>query len=144
MPISPPDLTITSEVVQRAIEDAKTLIEKNGATSGLDRVHTGLHGYMKFICEKENIKFSSENPSITELFKEIKKHPKMQASQAGSEYTFRILNSIANILDALNTIRNKSSIAHPNPNLLGEDESMFVINSAQTILSYLNSKFRKL
>jgi hypothetical protein len=32
-------LTITNETVDRAIQDTKILIEKNGATSGVDRIH---------------------------------------------------------------------------------------------------------
>src|SRR3989344_6619053 len=36
--VEEPKLTITSEVVQKAIEDAETLIQKNGATSGVDRI----------------------------------------------------------------------------------------------------------
>jgi hypothetical protein len=35
-----PDLRITSDVVERALSDAETLIRASGAVSGLDRVHT--------------------------------------------------------------------------------------------------------
>jgi hypothetical protein len=36
-------------------------------------------------------------------------------------------------------IRNKSSIAHPNDELLSEAEAMFAINCARSILQYLDS-----
>jgi hypothetical protein len=45
-------LTITNET---AIQDTKILIEKNGATSGVDRIHTVLHGYLKEVCKKAGI-----------------------------------------------------------------------------------------
>jgi hypothetical protein len=34
-----------TETVRRALADAEHLIQKNGATSAVDRVHTALHGY---------------------------------------------------------------------------------------------------
>lgn len=141
-PISPPILTITSEVVERAINDAKMLIERRGATSGVDRIHTALHGYLKAICSKENIEIE-ENSTLTAIFKRlIKEHPSFQTKGARQKDIEKILKSISNILDALNPLRNIASVAHPNIDLLEEDEAMLVINSAQTILNYLNSKLK--
>jgi len=140
--IEKPDLSITTEVVQRAIDDARTLIEKNGATSAVDRVHTVLHGYLKAICEKENISLQKENPNLNELFKEIKNHPKLRITCERKDDIKKIINAMANIIDALNSIRNRASIAHPNKELLDEDEAILVINSTQTLLHYINSKFK--
>lgn len=142
-PITAPNLLITSEVVERAIRDAKTLIERNGATSGVDRIHTALHGYLKAVCKKENITVS-DDPSLTELFKQLRdNHPALQIQGSRHDDIIKILRAISNILDALNPLRNKGSVAHPNENLLGEDEAMLVINSSQTILHYLNAKLKK-
>jgi hypothetical protein len=52
----------------------------------------------------------------------------------------RILRAMGAILDALNPLRNKASVAHPNPVLLPETEAMLVINSVRTILHYLDEK----
>jgi hypothetical protein len=136
------ELVITSEVVQRAIDDMKTLIEKNGAISGVDRMHTTLHGYLKAICLKENISIAEKDPTLTQLFKEIRKSPKFNINCTRTHELEKILNSIANILDALNPIRNNASIAHPNELLLPEAEAYLVINAAQTVLHYINSKFK--
>jgi hypothetical protein len=43
-------------------------------------------------------------------------------------------------MDALNPIRNTASVAHPNADLLKKDEAMLVVNSARTLLHYLNAK----
>ncbi len=43
--VSTEQLYVTNATVERAIQDTKILIEKNGATSGVDRIHTALHGY---------------------------------------------------------------------------------------------------
>ena len=47
------------------------------------------------------------------------------------------------ILDALNPVRNRASVAHPNPSLLEQHEAMLVVNSTRTILHYLDSKLSR-
>ena len=43
-------------------------------------------------------------------------------------------------MDALNPARNRGSVAHPNEELLDPDEAMLFINSARTVLQYLDAK----
>lgn len=142
LPIESPDLVTSSEVVERAIHDARTLIENSGATSGVDRIHTALHGYLKAICIKGSIAYATD-ASLTDLFKLLRRnHPALQVNTPRQGDIDKILRTISNILDALNPIRNHASVAHANEELLHEDEAMFVINCANTILYYLNAKFR--
>lgn len=64
-----------SDIVRTALADAEQLITSRGATSGIDRMHTALHGYLKFVCEQSNIEIS-KYASITQLYKVIReKHP---------------------------------------------------------------------
>ncbi len=49
--VAAPSPAITSNVVDRAISDAETLIRTTGATSGVDRIHTALHGYLRAVCD---------------------------------------------------------------------------------------------
>lgn len=78
---------------------------------------------------------------MTRLFKLIRQqHPSFQNLGARSQDIERILQSFANIMDALNPIRNTASVAHPNADLLKKDEAMLVVNSARTLLHYLNAK----
>jgi hypothetical protein len=140
-PVASPDPRITSEVVERAIGDVEALIQANGAISGVDRVHTALHGYLRAVCDKENI-VCGKDDSMTKLFKLLRQqHPVLQNLGARSQDIERVLQSFANIMDALNSIRNNASIAHPNEDLLGKDEAMLVINATRTLLHYLDAKF---
>jgi hypothetical protein len=131
---------ITSEVVDRAISDAEALIEKNGATSGVDRVHTALHGYVMAICDDRRLRYG-DDPSLTDLFKVLKEnHPKFRSAGPRSEDIHQVLRALGAIMGALNPLRNRASVAHPNRKLLGEPEAMLVVNAARTILHYLDSK----
>jgi len=135
-------LIITNETVERAIQDTKILIEKNGATSGVDRIHTALHGYLKEVCKQEGIALSNDD-NLTQVFKKLKaNHPKLQLGGPRQNDIDQIISSFSNTLDKLNPIRNKASLSHPNEELLEDDEAMFVVNSAQTVLNYLNRKFK--
>jgi hypothetical protein len=44
-------------------------------------------------------------------------------------------------MDALQPIRNNASVAHPNEALLDAPEAMLVVNTARTLLHYLDAKF---
>lgn len=140
--VSSVELSITNDTVERAIQDAKLLIKENGATSGVDRIHTVLHGFLIEVCKKENITLSRDE-TLTQVFKKLKNsHAALKNLHPRQNDITQIFSSFSNILDKLNPIRNKASLAHPNKKLLEEDEAMFVIDSAQTILNYLNSKFK--
>jgi hypothetical protein len=136
--VSTPDLKITSTVVEHALDDVESLLKNRSAVSGLDRVHTAFHGYLKAICADANIA-TSNDPSITELFKLLRKQHSGLQVKAGAESIDHILKAMAVIVDALNPLRNKGSVAHPNE-LLDDAEAMLAINSVRTLLHYLNTK----
>lgn len=132
---------ITSDVVDRAIADAEVLIRENGATSGIDRIHTSLHGYLLAVCEREGISHDAD-ANIAGLFSLLRQyHPCLQAVGPRSADITRMLRALATIADALNPVRNMASVAHPNPTLLAEDEAWLVINAARTLMQYLGRKF---
>jgi hypothetical protein len=81
------------------------------------------------------------DPSVTELFKLVRRnHPNIPSSLPGSKGVDRILGAMATIVDALNPLRNRASVAHPNDELLEEPEAMLVTNAIRTLLHYVNSR----
>lgn len=140
--VSNPNLAITSAVVEQALKDAEQLIATRGALSGVDRAHTAFHGYLKAVCTKSEIPVSGDL-GITGLFKVIcGSHPSFQAKGPQAEDVGKVARGIASVLDALNPLRNRATLAHPNDALLDEPEAMLIINSIRTLLHYLNSKLR--
>jgi hypothetical protein len=110
------------------------------AVSGLDRVHTALHGYIKAACMDLGLA-PRDDAGITELFKVLRRsHPALRRLVPGAKDIDRILNPMASIIDALNPLRNRGSVAHPNDELLEEPEAMLVINAVRTLLHHLNSR----
>lgn len=137
-----PKLETSSVAVVRALNDFEALVSsKGGPVSGLDRIHTALHGYLNAVCNDAGVAHS-QDADIAALFKLIREqHPKIGASPPGIEST-KILRGFAQIVDALNPIRNRHSMAHPNEELLEEPEALLAVNAVKSLLHYLNSKLR--
>ena len=139
-PISSPEPKIQSAVVIRALADAEVLIRNQDPTSAIDRVHTSLHGYLIAACSQAVISHP-DDASLTALLKLLRKHhPKLQDIGPRSDEIERVLNACATIVDALNPLRNRASIAHPNTQLLDSKEAMLVINVARSLLHYMDAK----
>jgi hypothetical protein len=134
------DLRITSNLVQRALTDAVTLITSSGPTSAIDRVHTALHGYMKAACLSIGIEIPAD-ASITELFKLLKQgHPRLAALGAHQDAIVKVMRALSSIMDAMNPVRNRGSLAHANEDLIDEHDAVLIINAARMILEYLDAK----
>lgn len=132
---------VTKNVVQEVLRDAEVLIREGRYSSVVDRLHTALHGHLLWICETTSIITNEKDPSITRLMRLVREnHPNFLATATLDEDMKRIFMSMGNILDALNTVRNKASPAHASDNLLAEPEARLAINAAQTILGYLDQK----
>lgn len=139
-PVPSPQPRNTSAVVAQALSDAETLLHTNGPLSTVDRAHTALHGYLRDLLDDGGIEFPSD-AGITQLFKIARRsHPALQApswDQAGGD---RILRSLASVIDTLNTMRNRRSVAHPNSELLDDADALLAVNGARTILAYVSAK----
>lgn len=135
--VATPSLGITSDVVERALRDAEQLIATTGATSGVDRLHTALHGYLKAACDRYSLTYSPAANIVALMKVIIKGHPAFTTTSTEAE---KILRAFGVIVDALNPLRNSQSMAHPTATLLPEPEAMLAINTVRTILHYLNAK----
>jgi hypothetical protein len=143
VPVATPSLEISSDSVQRALADAEQLIHARGAASGVDRVHTAFHGYLRVVATKAGIS-CPEDSSVTDLFKLLRaEHPALLAREPRAADIDRVLKSMAAIVDALNPLRNRASGAHPNELVLQEPEAMLVVNSINTLLHYLDTKLHE-
>jgi len=137
------DLSSASEIVRRALDDADNLMRTSGPQSAVDRLHTAMHGYLHSLCDEAGITYG-ERPTMNQLFKALRTdHPGLADVGARPDEVNRVLQSMASILDALNPVRNKASVAHPNEQLIGEPEARLVINTVRTLLSYFESKRRQ-
>ena len=141
--VNSPKPSFTTEAVERALRDAENLLYSSGAPSAIDRVHTALHGYMRALCVNKGIQIE-DRASLPEIFSTLRKnHPALSKVQESISEARRLLGAITTIVDSLNTIRNKASVAHPSDKLLAEPEAVLAINCGRTLLHYLDTKIKQ-
>ena len=138
--VAAPQPATTSETVEQALRDAETLIGSSGAPNALDRVHTAFHAYLQVICADAGIR-TADDADVTTLFSQMRQlHPRLKIADPGAEKMMNdVMRGLARAVDALNTVRNHNSLAHPNP-LLDAPEAMLAINAMRTMLHYIDSR----
>ena len=120
--------------------DAEQLIEKSGATSAVDRVHTMLHGYLRALCDDAGISYG-EKMLMSGLFGLLRRqHPAFSNEGPRKDDLNQVFRGMSGIMDAMNPIRNEGSMAHANKDLLDPAEAALVINMARTILHYVDTR----
>lgn len=124
-----------------ALADAQALLETRGPTSAVDRVHTGLHGFLRAACQNTNIPVDADATPNQLLKALLDRHPALANLGPRSEEVKRLIRTSASIVDSMGTLRNRASLAHPNEELLDHDEALFVINLARSLLRFLDAKF---
>ena len=138
--VASPSLEDAAEVVRRALDDAETLVQHNDPVSAVARAHTSLHGYVKQLCKEAKLSVQHD-ASLPQLFKRLRQsHPVFTEANPHAALVGQVLNSLAQAIDSLGSIRNRASVAHPNDLLIGRDEATFVRNATLTILTFLEAK----
>lgn len=141
--VSSPKPSFSLDVINKALDDAEIFIKNGNPVSAIDRTHTAFHGYLINLCDEFKIEYE-KNASTTRLFKLLR----TRLEDSSSKKPFysdikKILNALSVIVDSINPIRNRGSIAHPNKDLIDSSEAMLYINSVRTLIHYLNEKYSK-
>ncbi|MBX3206097.1 MAG: abortive infection family protein [Labilithrix sp.] len=139
VPGTPP--RATTETVHQALRDAEELLKTQGPRSAVDRVHTALHGHVRYLCDQAEITVANSDPDATLLLKAlVDHHPRLQIPEPRRQDIRTILRSASAIIGAIGTIRNRASVAHANELLLDNEEALLVINAARTLMLYVDRK----
>jgi len=138
-PSPPPKAT---ETLKLAISNARTLIEKEGAGSAVDRLHTALHAYLKELCLERSISYDPDD-TVSKILKSLRnEHPAFVASGHRGDDIQKVILSMGSTVDALTTLRNNASLAHANV-LLEEPEALAVVNATATVFQYLQDRIAR-
>ncbi len=131
-----------SQAALAALADAQALLQSRGPTSAVDRVHTGLHAFLKGACVAADIAFEAEATPNQLLKLLLDRHPMLQDLGPRGQEVRRLIRTSASIVDAMGTLRNRASLAHPNEELLDNEEALLVINLGRSLLRFLDAKLK--
>ena len=132
-----------SKVAFLALADAQVLLESQGGPiSAVDRVHTGLHAFLKGACSDAGITFTPDATANKLLKHLLEAHPSLQDLGPRRHEVRRLVLTSAATVDAIGTLRNNASLAHPNEELLGHDEALLAVNLVRSLLRFLDAKIK--
>ena len=138
--VASPAPVCTSDFVKRTLAEVEEAIKTKRETSGVDRVHSALHGYLRLVCDRAGITYIQAD-RIVELFKKLlAEHAALQDLGPRPQDTATIMKSFCAVMTVIDPLRNKASYAHPTPALLDMPEATLAINAARTILHYVDAK----
>ncbi len=135
-----PEPDFTSEFVANVLAEVEHAVRDNRVTSGVDRVHSALHGYLRDVCDEAEIEYV-EKDRIEELFKKlVNEHSAFQDMGPRPQDAKTIVTSLCAIMNVADPLRNRGSYAHPTKTLLKVPEALLLINAARSILHYVDGK----
>lgn len=126
-----------------ALADAHALLRNRGPSSAVDRVHTGLHAFLKQACQEESIEFPDHSTANQLLKQLMEHHPGLRELGPRGNEIRRMIQSSASIIDAMGTLRNRVSLAHANEEILDPEEALLAINLTRSLLRFLDAKLSR-
>lgn len=127
-----------TEVIGKAISDAELLMGEGKYDSAFDRIHTAFHGYLRKLLDNKGVAYV-ESDTLSQLYTKL--HTEL-SSNIGSteiaELVKRSLRSASGVIAAINEMRNKHSLSHPNNDLLQKREAEFAIRLIKDLSDYIN------
>lgn len=115
-------------------KEVREAIERNQPEAGLDRLHTFVIKYVRWLCAQRGLT-TTRDRALHSLFGEYVKQLR-EAGHIESDMTDRILKSSISILEAFNHVRNNQSFAHDNA-ILNYDESLLIFEHVISSLRFL-------
>lgn len=111
-------------------------IEKNEPEAALDRLHTFVVKYVRELCRKHNIEFTTAE-ALNSIFGKYVKHI-VSTGLIQSTMAEKILRFSIQIMDAFNDVRNNRSFAHDNP-VLNYHESVLIFNNISSSIKFIDT-----
>ncbi|MEO0645125.1 MAG: abortive infection family protein [Cyanobacteria bacterium J06650_10] len=130
-----PYIESADKTLKTVIEEFRASIQSGKYLSSIDRLHTAFHAFLRQKASESGCTLQG-NEGITKIYSILRQ----SGDIAESPRVEKILKMVATIVNEFNEIRNHHSLAHPNKELLSEDDALFVVNCISATFHYLNAR----
>ena len=139
--VANPAPVYTSEFVKRTLTEVEEAIKTKRETSGVDRVHSALHGYLRLVCDLAGITYIQDD-RIVELFKKLlAEHAALQDLGPRPQDTATITKSFCAVMTVVDPLRNKASYSRiPRRHCSTCPRRCSPSTRTRTILHYVDAK----
>ncbi|MBR3124467.1 MAG: abortive infection family protein [Mogibacterium sp.] len=123
---------------QKAAEDAEAFMREGNYDHAFDRIHTAFSDYIKHILAEHDVYFETDE-SVCALLTNLQEYycSHVQPSDAGERIKTILLNT-GGIIDTLNELRNNSTAAHPDGQMIEKREAQLAIGLINSIVDYID------
>ena len=125
-----------TDVVAKAIEDAEIFMRDGKYDSAFDRVHTAFHGYLRKKLDDLNETYE-ESDTLNQLYNKLHTYVGAHIAIDQSGIIKTTLRSASGIVSAINDLRNKNSLAHPNGSIITSREAELCIKIVKDLTDYI-------
>lgn len=128
-----------TEVISKAVADAELFMSQGKYDSAFDRVHTAFHGFLRKVLDNKGVTYE-ESDTLSQLYTKL--HDKIESEISFSEIAELVkktLRSTSGAVSAINEMRNRHSLSHPNSSIIDKREAEFAIKIIKDITDYINS-----
>jgi hypothetical protein len=130
-----PHIENADQTLKTAIEEFRASIQSEKYLPCVDRLHTAFHAFLKKKALDSGCTLTG-NEGVTKIYSMLRQSRDLSESPSVD----KILKMIATIVNEFNEVRNHNSLAHPNQELLSEDDALFVVNCISAVFHFLNAK----
>lgn len=125
-----------TDVISKSIEDAETFMNEGKYDSAFDRVHTAFHGYLRKKLDdlQENYE---ESDTLNQLYNKLHSYISANIATDQSGLIKTTLRSASGVINSINELRNRHSLAHPNDSIISSREAQLCIRLVKELSDYI-------
>lgn len=124
------------DVAARALDAADAHMAKGEYMQAVDRIHTAVHACVQGLAIEANVDIERKK-GLGEQFSAVRDQHAAFVVQDGDRATADVFKGLGRVLDGINWMRNKHSLAHPSPQPLADAEARLAVNAAKALLQYV-------
>ena len=131
------DISIT-ETIKRSLNEADVLMNQQKYDQAFTLIHTAFTGYLRNILNEKGIQYN-ERDTLNQLYNMI--HNSIQSEISSPEIADlvkAIIRGNTGSISAINEIRNRHTLAHPNEVIIEKREAEFAIKIIKILTDYIN------
>ena len=125
-----------TDAISKAIDDAEVFMSEGKYDSAFDRVHTAFHGYLRKKLDDLGESYE-ESDTLNQLYNKLHSYVSAYITTDIAGLIKTTLRSASGVINSINELRNRHSLAHPNDELISAREAQLCIRLVKELSDYI-------
>ncbi len=125
-----------TDAISKAIDDAEVFMSDGKYDSAFDRVHTAFHGYLRKKLDDLGESYE-ESDTLNQLYNKLHGYVSTHITTDIAGLIKTTLRSASGVINSINELRNRHSLAHPNNELISAREAQLCIRLVKELSDYI-------